>query len=123
MEDLLIKEISNLNLYSRTGLDWELLITVSVTEPTVPVVHLRPEIYSSDSIVQQAISQTRWQAWGGTIEQGIATVIKQVRDDLDGSGSRSQTPWTNPGDKLFGSWVEQWRNGIRWHDPKFKIKP
>ena len=86
----LLKPLEDANLYSLTGDDWEILIHISLTEPTCPTVVIRKEDRNS----------TRYRFDRDTAEEGIAAAVSAVmREVVHGQTVEPECPFTNAEDR------------------------
>ena len=60
-------------LYKITGEDWNLTISVSLTEPTPPMASITPESRKNS---------TRYTAWGDSIEDAVNQAIDAVHREV-----------------------------------------
>lgn len=75
------------DLYTKTNLDWELVVHVTLTEPTCPTVIIRPEGGNS----------SRYRFDCDTIEEGIAKAVSAVhREVLLGEKVEPEFPFAEP---------------------------
>lgn len=90
MSDLFTMYCARLaELYKKTGDDWDLLISVSLTEPTCPCVVVQREGGNS----------TRYRVDRDTIEEGIAAATELAyREQILGEHITPECPFTNPDD-------------------------
>lgn len=84
------------DLYSVTGVDWELSSHHILTEPVCPSVTINPEGWN---IARYMVSADTLE---GAIRQAIAHVWTEIVERKVVGGA---APWTNSHDKLFESWL------------------
>lgn len=77
-------------LYAKTGEDWQLTVTFSLTEPYAPLAQItcdsRPD-------------STRYAQWGNSVDEAVNLVVEMVlREIIEGKRGQHGAPWTNPSD-------------------------
>jgi len=83
-------------LWKKTGEDWTLSISVSLTEPTAPVAGIAPD----------GNNMTRYTCWGDSIEDAVNKAVDLVyREVILGEKIRPHAPFTNPDDRKKYPWI------------------
>lgn len=88
------------DLYGATGVDWDLTIHHSLTEPTCPSVAINPE----------GMNLNRFRVDADSIEEGIETAVQMVFEQVIlGLPGQSSAPWTNSDDAKWYEWLAKAR--------------
>jgi hypothetical protein len=97
--DKILKPLED--LYTHTGMDWDFTISGSLTEPTCPVISIKPE----------TTNITRYTSHCDTdkVEATLIALIERVRLEIvEGQIMKYNTvPYTNPDDKIVEEWLEK----------------
>jgi hypothetical protein len=97
------------DLCQATGLDWNLDISISLTEPTCPHAVVRP-----DPIYKQ-LEDDWYIGTGDTIEQAVEKAVRRARAELiEGRTLGDALPVTNRRNPKLVSTIAKWRekNGL-----------
>lgn len=87
-------------LYTLTGLDWEVTVSASLTEPTCPYARVHPEDLPGFSA---------FVAWGDTLDEAITSSLALAHQRLiERQPTPRLQPWSNPGDEQEDRLIEYW---------------
>ena len=101
------------DLYDATGVDWDLEVYQSLTEPTCPTVFIQPEGWNI----------SRYRVDCDTIEEGIEKCVALVKAEvIDRQVLGSYSPISNPNDDAYAKWLHARAKGDDGHLRTIKPK-
>jgi len=96
-------------LYTITGSDWSIKIHHCLTEPTSPMVVIKPDGWN----------MTRYAVWGDSVEKAVEKAVALVRMEIiERKIVGSYAPFSNQDDEMFIEWLKD-----RANDSDAKLLP